>query len=45
MEFVTVNNVQKDTVLFDLLNNPGQYGYLEQKTGNFTPELLIKKNQ
>ncbi len=38
-----LNSVQQDTVLFDLLKNPAKYGYLEQKTGNFTPALLIKK--
>jgi hypothetical protein len=40
-----LNNVQKDTALFDLLNNPSKYGYFEQKTGNFAEELLIKKKQ
>jgi len=38
-----LNSVQKDTVLFDLLKNPEKYGYFEQKTGNFTPSLLLKK--
>lgn len=38
-----LNSVQQDTILFDLLKNPAKYGYLEQKTGNFTPALLIKK--
>lgn len=38
-----LNSVQQDTILFDLLKNPTKYGYLEQKTGNFTPTLLIKK--
>ena len=40
-----LNNVQKDTALFDLLKNPENYGFFEQKTGNFTPSLLIKKKQ
>lgn len=38
-----LNSVQQDTILFDLLKNPAKYGYLEQKTGNFVPALLIKK--
>jgi hypothetical protein len=38
-----LNSVQQDTILFDLLKNPAKYGYLEQKTGNFAPALLIKK--
>jgi hypothetical protein len=37
-----LKNVQKDSVLTDLLKNPEQYGYFEQKTGNFTPSLLLK---
>ena len=39
----SLNCVQKDTVLFDLLDHPEKYGYYNQKTGNFTPSLLIKK--
>ena len=38
-----LNCVQKDSVLFDLLNNPDKYGYYNQKIGDFTPSLLIKK--
>ncbi|MDB5228839.1 MAG: hypothetical protein JWN78_3032 [Bacteroidota bacterium] len=40
-----LNNVQKDTAMLDLLKNPENYGFFEQKTGNFTPSLLIKKKQ
>lgn len=40
-----LNSVQRDTVLFDLLKNPKNYGYLEQKTGNFAPTLLIKQQK
>jgi hypothetical protein len=40
-----LNNVQKDTALFNFLRNPEQYGYYEQKTGNFTPVLLLKKKE
>ncbi len=39
-----LNSVQKDTVLFDILKNPVKYGYLEEKTGNFAPSLLIKQH-
>jgi hypothetical protein len=39
-----LNSVQKDTVLFDMLKNPLKYGYLEEKTGNFAPSLLIKQH-
>jgi hypothetical protein len=39
-----LNSVQKDTVLFDILKNPAKYGYLEEKTGNFEPSLLIKQH-
>lgn len=38
-----LNSVQTDTILFDLMKNPENYGYFEQKTGNFTPSLLIKQ--
>lgn len=38
-----LNCVQKDSVLFDLLDNPEKYGYYNQKTGGFVPSLLIKK--
>ncbi len=38
-------NIQKDTALFNMLKYPEQYGFIEQKTGNFTPFLLIKKKQ
>lgn len=38
-----LNNVQKDTALFNLLNNPQRYGFFELKTGNFDPDLLIRK--
>ncbi len=40
-----LNNVQKDTALFNFLKNPEQYGYYEQKTGNFTPVLLLKRKE
>lgn len=39
-----LNSVQQDTILFDLVKNPQKYGYIEQKTGNFTPSLLIKQH-
>jgi len=38
-----LNDVQTDTMLFELLNKPEKYGYNRQKTGNFTATLLIKK--
>jgi hypothetical protein len=41
---IMLNSVQKDTVLFDILKNPAKYGYLEEKTGNFAPSLLIKQH-
>lgn len=40
-----LNCVQKDTVLFDIVNNPEKYGYYNQKTGDFKPSLLIKKKK
>jgi len=40
-----LNCVQNDTVLFDILANPEKYGYYNQKTGDFTPYLLIKKKK
>jgi hypothetical protein len=40
-----LNNVQNDTALFNLLKHPENYGFFEQKTGNFTPELLIRRSQ
>ena len=39
---VHLHSVQNDTMFFDLINNPKKYGYTSQKTGNFTPSLLIR---
>lgn len=39
----SIKSVQNDTVLFDMLKYPEKYGYFEQKTGNFAPTLLIRK--
>ncbi|MCB0507103.1 MAG: hypothetical protein KDD21_02270 [Bacteroidetes bacterium] len=38
-----LHDVQNDTTLLDLLKQPEKYGYVKQKTGNFTPYLLLKK--
>ncbi|MEZ5055180.1 MAG: hypothetical protein R2807_10545 [Chitinophagales bacterium] len=40
-----INAVKNDSVLFDLLKSPEKYGYFNQKTGNFTPSILIRKRQ
>lgn len=37
-----LNSVQRDTTFFDLLKHPDKYGYIEQKTGNFTMSLLVR---
>ncbi len=39
-----LNKAKSDTVLLDLLQHPQKYGYVVQKTGNFTPYLLIKES-
>lgn len=39
----SIKSVQNDTVLFDMLKYPEKYGYFEQKSGNFVPTLLIRK--
>jgi hypothetical protein len=40
-----LNSVQKDSVLFNMLNEPEKYGYYKQQTGDFLPYLLIKKTK
>lgn len=38
-----LKSIQNDTILFDLLNHPEKFNYRLQKTGNFTPTLLIRE--
>ena len=41
---LALKKVKKDTIFSHILNQPEKYGYFKQKTGNFVPYLLIKKN-
>ena len=41
---LALKKVKNDTFFSHILNQPEKYGYFKQKTGNFVPYLLIKKN-
>lgn len=41
---LALKKVKNDSVFTEMLNQPEKYGYFKQKTGNFVPYLLIKKN-
>ncbi|WP_423164934.1 hypothetical protein, partial [Stenotrophomonas maltophilia] len=42
---LSLKKVKKDSIFHDLLNEPEKYGFFKQKTGNFTPYLLVKKDK
>lgn len=42
---LSLKKVKNDSIFYDLLNQPEKYGFFKQKTGNFTPYLLVKKDK